>query len=154
MSDFEDLIYLTPIFGLIIICFYKCCCYNSSIKNNNNINNQLENINYSERIPIINDRFPVILYTIENNDLGRYFITGNTETLNVFFWENGGIFHGENLYANTVNFYHRGSNDLFIRPINFLNGNIYNVGDVNCYSRPPQENVNVTEHYRGRLIYR
>ena len=72
MSDFENLIYLTPIFGLIIICFYKCCCYNSSINNNsninNNINNQLENINYSERIPIINDRFPVILYTIENND--------------------------------------------------------------------------------------
>lgn len=92
--------------------------------------------------------------TIENNDLGRYFITGNTQTLNVFFWENGGIFHGENLNANTVNFYHRGSNDLFIRPISFLNGNIFNVGDVNCYSRPPQENVNVVEHYRGRLIYR
>ena len=70
MSDFENLIYLTPIFGLIIICFYKCCCYNSSINinNNNNINDQLQNINYSERIPIINDRFPVILYTIENND--------------------------------------------------------------------------------------
>jgi len=70
MSDFENLIYFTPIFGLIIICFYKCCCYNSSINNNinNNINNQFENMNYSERIPIINDRFPVILYTIENND--------------------------------------------------------------------------------------
>jgi hypothetical protein len=68
MSDFENLIYLTPIFGLIIICFYKCCCYNSSIKNNNNINNQLQTINYSERIPIINDRFPVILYTIENSN--------------------------------------------------------------------------------------
>lgn len=91
---------------------------------------------------------------VENNDLGRYFITGNTQTLNVLFWENGGIFHGENLYANTINFYHRGSNDLFIRPVNSLNGDIYNVGDVNCYSRPPQENVNVTEHYRGRLIYR
>jgi Putative auto-transporter adhesin, head GIN domain len=92
--------------------------------------------------------------TIDNNDLGRYFITGNTATLNVYFWENGGVFHGENLYANTVNFYHRGSNDLFIRPTNFLNGDIYNVGDVNCYSRPPIENVHVTEHYRGRLIYR
>jgi hypothetical protein len=92
--------------------------------------------------------------TIENNDVGRYFINGTTQTLNVFFWENGGIFHGENFNANTINFYHRGSNNLFIRPINSLNGNIYNVGDVNCYSRPPQENVNVVEHYRGRLIYR
>jgi Putative auto-transporter adhesin, head GIN domain len=92
--------------------------------------------------------------TVDNNDLGRFFITGNTTTLNVHFWENGGIFHGENLYANTVNFYHRGSNDLFIRPTNFLNGDIYNVGDVNCYSRPPAENVHVTEHYRGSLLYR
>ena len=91
---------------------------------------------------------------VENNDLGRYFITGNTDILQVSFWENGGVFHGENLYANTINFYHRGSNDLFIRPVNFLNGDIYNVGDVNCYSRPPQENVHVTEHYRGSLIYR
>jgi small nuclear ribonucleoprotein (snRNP)-like protein len=91
---------------------------------------------------------------IENNDLGRYFITGNTNILNVYFWENGGVLHAENLYANTINFYHRGSNDLFIRPTNFLNGDIYNVGDVNCYSRPPAANVHVTEHYRGSLIYR
>ncbi len=91
---------------------------------------------------------------VENNDLGRYFITGNTDLLQVSFWENGGVFHGENLFANTINFYHRGSNDLFIRPTNFLNGDIYNVGDVNCYSRPPAENVHVTEHYRGSLIYR
>jgi hypothetical protein len=91
---------------------------------------------------------------VENNDLGRYFITGNTDILQVSFWENGGVFHGENLYANTVNFYHRGSNDLFIRPTNFLNGDIFNVGDVNCYSRPPAGNVRVIEHYRGSLIYR
>lgn len=92
--------------------------------------------------------------TIENNDVGRFFITGNTNNLYVLFYENGGIFHGENLYANSVFFYHRGSNDLFIRPVNSLRGDIYNVGDVNCYSRPPQENVNVVEHYQGRLIYR
>jgi hypothetical protein len=91
---------------------------------------------------------------VENNELGRYFITGNTDNLQVSFWENGGVFHGENLYANSINLFHRGSNDLFIHPLTFLTGDIYNVGDVNCYSRPPQENVNVTEHYRGRLIYR
>lgn len=92
--------------------------------------------------------------TVENNEVGRFFITGSTNTLILYFWENGGIFQGENLYADTINFYQRGSNDLFIRPVNYLDGDIYNVGDVNCYSRPPQENVRVTEHYRGRLIYR
>lgn len=90
----------------------------------------------------------------ENNDLGRYFISGHTENLRVYFWESGGVFHGENLYADTVHFFHRGSNDLFIRPINSLSGDIYNIGDVNCFSRPPANQVQVTEHYRGRLIYR
>ena len=55
--------------------------------------------------------------TVENNDLGRFFITGNTNNLEVFFYENGGVFHGENLFSNTIYFYHRGSNDLFIRPV-------------------------------------
>lgn len=91
---------------------------------------------------------------VDNNDLGRFYIEGHTNNLRVSFYENGGIFHGENLFADTINFYHRGSNDLFIRPVNVLNGDIYNVGDVNCYSRPPLENVHVVEHYRGRLIYR
>ena len=83
---------------------------------------------------------------VDNNDLGRFYIEGHTNTLRISFYENGGIFYGENLFADTINFYHRGSNDLFIRPVNVLNGDIYNVGDVNCYSRPPLENVHVVEH--------
>jgi hypothetical protein len=91
---------------------------------------------------------------IENNEMGRFYITGNTQNLQVNFYEGGGVFHGENLYANNIAFYHRGSNDLYFRPLNSLEGDIYNVGDVNCYSRPPLENVHVREHYRGSLIYR
>ena len=90
----------------------------------------------------------------ENNEVGRFYITGTTDNLIVKFYENGGVFHGENLYANSINFYHRGSNDMYFRPVNLLDGDIYNVGDVNCYSRPPAENVHVREHYRGSLIYR
>ncbi|WP_298221582.1 head GIN domain-containing protein [Flavobacterium sp.] len=90
----------------------------------------------------------------ENNELGRFFITGTTDFLSVSFYESGGVFHGENLYATDVRFYHRGSNDMYIRPLNSLDGDIFNVGDVNCYSRPPAENVHVREHYHGSLIYR
>jgi len=90
----------------------------------------------------------------ENNELGRFFITGNTDFLSVNFYESGGVFHGENLYAKDVRFYHRGSNDMYVRPLNSLDGDIFNVGDVNCYSRPPAENVHVREHYHGSLIYR
>jgi len=91
---------------------------------------------------------------VENNEVGRFYLSGTTNNLQVSFYEGGGVFHGENLHANSIGFYHRGSNDLYIRPILSLNGDIYNVGDVNCYSRPPAENVHVREHYRGSLIYR
>jgi hypothetical protein len=91
---------------------------------------------------------------VECNEVGRFFISGTTLNLNINFAEGGGVFHGENLYANHIGFYHRGSNDLFIRPVLSLIGDIYNVGDVNCYSRLPAENVQVQELYRGRLIYR
>ena len=91
---------------------------------------------------------------VENNEVGRFFISGTTLILNINFAEGGGVFHGENLYANHIGFYHRSSNDLYIRPILSLEGDIYNVGDVNCYSRLPAENVNVRKHYRGSLIYR
>jgi hypothetical protein len=100
-------------------------------------------------LDVNNDRI-----TIENNEVGRFYITGTTHNLYVNFYESGGVFHGENLYADAINFYHRGSNDLYLRPVNSLDGDIYNVGDVNCYSRPPAENVHVREHYRGSLIYR
>jgi hypothetical protein len=91
------------------------------------------------------------ILSIENNDVSRYYITGTTNYLVVNFYENGGIFHGENLLANEINLFHRGSNDLFVHPINKISGGIFNVGNVYCYSHPPINTV--VRHYRGRMIY-
>lgn len=90
----------------------------------------------------------------ENNEMGRCFVSGTTQNLQVSFYEGGGVFHGENLEAYHVGFYHRGSNDMFVKPTHSLSGHLYSLGNVNCYSRPPTENVQVVKHYRGRLIYR
>lgn len=89
--------------------------------------------------------------SIENNSFSRYFISGKTNEMNLNFYENGGIFHGENLFSNTITLYHRGSNDMFVHPTNAIFGNIYNVGNVYCNSRPPISPV--VQHYRGRLIF-
>ena len=67
MTDFENLIYFIPICGLILVCFLKCCYYDLSNKNIRQLQTNI-NTNNTERIPIINDRFPVILYTVENNN--------------------------------------------------------------------------------------
>jgi len=89
--------------------------------------------------------------TAENNEVGRFFLTGTTNNLAVSFYEYGGIFHGEDLLANSVLIYHRGNNDMFVRPVNAIRGDLYNVGNIYCYSRPPI--VAVIQHYRGKLIF-
>ena len=88
---------------------------------------------------------------IENNNVSRYYISGNTNQLSVNFYEAGGVFRGENLTANDVRIFHRGSNDIYVWPVNSISGDIYNIGNVISMAHPPL--VQVTEHYRGRLIF-
>ena len=89
--------------------------------------------------------------TIENNDLARYYIRGSVQNLWVNFYEWGGIFYGQELVANAIQVYHRGSNDLFLHPVESITGSIYNLGNIYCSPRPPI--VNVQEYYRGRIIF-
>jgi hypothetical protein len=91
--------------------------------------------------------------TIDTNNVSRYTLSGQTNTLNIHVWESNGIIDAQNLTSNTVTFYHRGTNDIRIHPVNFLNGDIYSVGDVISMTRPPDENIHVTQHYIGSLIF-
>jgi hypothetical protein len=89
--------------------------------------------------------------TIENNDLSRYYIRGSVQNLWVNFYEWGGIFYGQELVANAIQVYHRGSNDMYLHPVESITGSIYNLGNIYCSPRPPI--VNVQEYYRGRIIF-
>lgn len=89
---------------------------------------------------------------VDNNDVGRFFLSGRTKKLQIGFYENGGVLRAENLWADVVQLYHRGSNDMHVHPVNEIHGGIYNVGDVLCYSHPPV--VDVHEYYRGDFIYK
>ncbi|MBS1533652.1 MAG: DUF2807 domain-containing protein [Bacteroidetes bacterium] len=89
---------------------------------------------------------------VENNNFGRFYLSGHTQKLEIGFYENGGVLRAENLWADVVQLYHRGSNDMHVRPVNEIHGGIYNVGDVLCYSHPPV--VDVHEYYRGDFIYK
>ncbi len=89
---------------------------------------------------------------VENNDFGRFYLSGHTQKLDVGFYENGGVLHAEHLLADVVQLYHRGSNDMHVYAVNEIHGAIYNVGDVLCYSRPPVADVH--EYYRGDFIYK
>ena len=70
--------------------------------------------------------------------------------LNSFYFGDG-RFYGENLQVEHIKVYQRGSNDMFVYPIQKIEGTIFATGNVVLKNVPPV--VDVEEVFRGRLIY-
>ena len=88
---------------------------------------------------------------IENNNVSRYFIAGNTQELLINFYFGDGRFEGQNLNAQNIKAYHRGTNDLIVKPIESITGKIVSIGDIILKNNPPI--VDVQELYQGHVIY-
>jgi hypothetical protein len=88
---------------------------------------------------------------IESNHLSNFYISGHCNQMLLNFYFGDGRFFGENLQAETINVFQRGSNDMFVYPIQSITGTIYSVGNVILKNNPPL--IDVEEVFRGRLIY-
>jgi len=88
---------------------------------------------------------------VESNNVSNFYLSGQSKNLHVFFSWGNGIFYGENLIVNIITFYHRGSNNIFLFPINSIEGNIYATGNV-VLKNNPIVSPNVIQHFTGRLI--
>ena len=89
--------------------------------------------------------------TVESNNVSRFYLSGTTNLLNVNFYSGDSTLKAKDLQANAIKIFHRGSNDMFVNPLNEISGDIYNVGNIHAAFRPAI--VNVNEHYRGRLFF-
>lgn len=88
---------------------------------------------------------------VESNTVTRFYLSGKTKYLESDFYSGNSTLKAENLMADAVKIFHRGSNDMFVHPLNKISGDIYNVGNVHAVFRPGIVSVNA--HYRGRLIF-
>ncbi len=88
---------------------------------------------------------------IANNNVSRYYLTGETENALFRFYFGDGRIEAENLIAQNIEVYHRGSNDMTLRPIQSIIGTMNSTGNVILKNVPPV--VNVAELYQGRVIY-
>lgn len=88
---------------------------------------------------------------ITANNISSFYITGVTENLTVGFYSGSGRFEGENLIAQTVEIYHRGTNDMIVSPQLAITGEIRSTGNVIAVNHPLT--VEVTEFYTGELIF-
>jgi hypothetical protein len=88
---------------------------------------------------------------IENNNVSRFYVSGKTNELLVNFYDGNGRFIGDNLMSKSIKIFHRGSNDMIVRPIESVSGKMVSTGNLILKNTPPI--VNVEELYQGRVIY-
>lgn len=88
---------------------------------------------------------------IISNNISSFYIDGTVENLFVGFYSGSGRFEGENLIAQDVEVFHRGSNDMIVNPQLSLFGELRGTGDLISVNEPPT--VNVNEIYTGNLIF-
>ncbi len=88
---------------------------------------------------------------VENNNVSRYYLSGQTNNLIVNFYEGNGRFMGENLNAKEVKIFHRGTNDIIVKPIDLITGKLYSTGNLILKNTPPI--VDVQQYYQGRVIF-
>jgi hypothetical protein len=89
---------------------------------------------------------------IISNNVSNFSITGITNNLFINFASGQGKFEGENLVAQNIDVFHRGTNKMIVNPIQQITGEIRSSGNVIAINRPPI--VDVEEFYTGKLIFR
>jgi hypothetical protein len=85
------------------------------------------------------------------NNLSSFTISGDTETLSVYFASGLCEFKGADLIAQDVTIFQRSSHDIIVNPQQSLNVDIRSTGDVISVHTPPV--VEVQEYYTGRLLF-
>lgn len=88
---------------------------------------------------------------IESNNVSNFYISGQTTDFTANFYEGNGRIEAQNLLANNISIFQRGSNDMILKPLESIKGNIYSTGNVICKNHPPIVEVNV--FYQGQLIF-
>lgn len=88
---------------------------------------------------------------VEANHVAAFYLTGHTNEALFNFYDGIGRLEAGGLAAENVKVFHRGSNDMIIRPVQSLSGNIYSTGNLISKSHPPV--VEVEQHWSGRLIF-
>ncbi len=88
---------------------------------------------------------------IINNNVSRYYISGQTGEALLNLYAGDGRIDAQNLTAQTIKVYHRGSNDMIVRPIQSITGKLVSTGNVVLMNNPSV--VNVEQLYQGQVIY-
>ncbi|MES2411683.1 MAG: head GIN domain-containing protein [Bacteroidota bacterium] len=88
---------------------------------------------------------------IANNNVSRFYLTGETDSATFNFYFGDGRIEAENLTVQNISVFHRGSNDMIVKPIQSITGVLNSTGNLILKNVPPI--VDVQELYQGSVIY-
>ncbi len=88
---------------------------------------------------------------IHNNNVSRFYITGQSQNASFNFYFGDGRIESANFEAQFMQIYHRGSNDMIVKPIQKITGILNSTGNVVLKNTPPV--IEIEELYQGRVIY-
>jgi hypothetical protein len=91
------------------------------------------------------------LMQIESNNVSNFFISGSTNTEIINFWAGDSRIDSSNLTAQNISVFHRGSNDMIVKPIQSISGKMFSTGNIILKNNPPI--VEVQQLYQGHIIY-
>ncbi len=88
---------------------------------------------------------------IANNNVSRYYLSGTATEAHFNFYFGDGRIEAENLTIQNLDVYHRGSNDMIVKPMQSITGKMVSTGNIVLKNVPPV--VQVEQLYQGRVIY-
>lgn len=89
--------------------------------------------------------------TIANNNVSRFFLSGQTLKADFNFYFGDGRIEAEDLIAKEIKVYHRGSNDMILFPVDKISGVMNSTGNIILKNIPLI--TEVEELYQGSIIY-
>lgn len=112
-----------------------------------------EDYNTSENFNVgdFNLQLDVEDLNVVSNNISVFYISGKAKHLYIGFYAGAGRFEGADLIVNTVEVYHRGSNDMVVNPQDSLIGELVSTGNLISKNRPAV--VDVEEQFKGKLYF-
>ena len=88
---------------------------------------------------------------IETNTVARFYISGFTDEALFNFYSGDARIESQNLNAQNIKVFHRGSNDMIVRPIQKIEGKLVSTGNIILKNNPP---INTLQSlYTGQIIF-
>ncbi|WP_299117647.1 head GIN domain-containing protein [uncultured Winogradskyella sp.] len=146
-------IYVTTPNLIEIRCSTQFEIRSDGVLNFDNLDLISENFNFPDSFPIGDFRLQLDIENLKivSNNLSFFYLSGEAENMSISFPAGNGRVEAENLVAQNISVFHRGSNDMVVNPQQSITGSILSTGNVISVNQPPI--IDVEEVFNGRLIF-